>query len=318
MIKNTTQFNFIDLFAGIGGMRIPFEELGGSCVFSSEIDRYSQLTYESYFGEKPSGDITEIDISTIPKFDILLAGFPCQPFSHAGLKKGLKDKRGSLFFTIKDIIKEHQPKAFLLENVPGLSTHDNEKTIKRMHAELKEIGYDFDKKILAAKNFNLPQRRRRLYMVGFRNKALQRKFEFPEPIKQTKKFRNILEKNPDSKYTISDRLWIGHQERKKRNIKRGVGFGYAIFDETCDYVNTMSARYNKDGSEILIAQVGKNPRKITPLEAARLQGFPDKIVRLARGSDISDAQLYKQFGNAVPVDVIRAIAQNINKILINK
>ena len=134
----------------------------------------------------------------------------------------------------------------------------------------------------------------------------------------TTKLPGTTKKNPDSKYTISDRLWIGHQERKKRNIKRGVGFGYAIFDETCDYVNTMSARYNKDGSEILIAQVGKNPRKITPLEAARLQGFPDKIVRLARGSDISDAQLYKQFGNAVPVDVIRAIAQNINKILINK
>ena len=309
------RLRFIDLFAGIGGMRIAFEELGGSCVFSSEIDKYSQLTYESYFGEKPSGDITEIDISKIPKFDILLAGFPCQPFSHAGLKKGLKDKRGNLFFNIKDIIKEHQPEVFLLENVPGLNTHDNEKTIKRMHAELEEIGYNFDKKILAAKNFNLPQRRRRLYIVGFKNKLLQKKFEFPEPIKQTKKFRNILEKKPDLKYTISDRLWIGHQERKKRNIKRGVGFGYAIFDETCDYVNTMSARYNKDGSEILIAQPGINPRKITPLEAARLQGFPDKIVRLARENNVSDAQLYKQFGNAVPVNVVREIAKKILDVL---
>ena len=296
-------------------MRIAFEEFGGSCVFSSEIDKYSQLTYESYFGEKPSGDITEIDISKIPKFDMLLAGFPCQPFSHAGLKKGLKDKRGNLFFTIRDIIKEHQPEVFLLENVPGLNTHDNEKTIKRMHAELKDIGYDFDKKILAAKSFNLPQRRRRLYIVGFKNKLSQKKFEFPEPIKQTKKFRNILEKKPDSKYTISDRLWIGHQERKKRNIKRGVGFGYAIFDETCDYVNTMSARYNKDGSEILIAQPGINPRKITPLEAARLQGFPDKIVKLARESNVSDAQLYKQFGNAVPVNVVREIAKKILDVL---
>jgi len=296
-------------------MRIAFEEFGGSCVFSSEIDKYSQLTYESYFGEKPSGDITEIDISKIPKFDMLLAGFPCQPFSHAGLKKGLKDKRGNLFFTIRDIIKEHQPEVFLLENVPGLNTHDNEKTIKRMHAELKDIGYDFDKKILAAKSFNLPQRRRRLYIVGFKNKLSQKKFEFPEPIKQTKKFRNILEKKPDSKYTISDRLWIGHQERKKRNIKRGVGFGYAIFDETCDYVNTMSARYNKDGSEILIAQPGINPRKITPLEAARLQGFPDKIVKLARENNVSDAQLYKQFGNAVPVNVVREIAKKILDVL---
>ena len=310
-------FKFIDLFSGIGGMRIPFDEIGGTCVFSSENDQYSQKTYESFFGERPDGDITQIDISTIPKFDILLAGFPCQPFSNAGLRKGLDDKRGNLFFNIKAILNKHKPKAFLLENVPGLNTHDNQRTIKKMHKELSEIGYEFDSKILAAKDFNLPQRRRRLYMVAFKNKRLQKKFMFPEIQTLRNKFKNIMEKKPDSKYTISDKLWIGHQERKKRNKKRGVGFGYAIFDENSEFVNTISARYNKDGSEILIAQKNKNPRKLTPLEAARLQGFPDKIVKRALDSGVSEAQLYKQFGNAVPINVVRAISKNMMKVLFN-
>ena len=305
------KLKFIDLFAGIGGMRIPFEEAGLDCVFTSEIDKYARKTYEAFFGEVPSGDITQIKPNQIPNFDILLAGFPCQPFSQAGLRKGLQDHRGGMFFTIKDIIEFHKPKAFLLENVKGLTNHDNKKTLARIYEELDLLNYHVTTSILAAKDFNLPQRRERIYIVGFKSKEAKEKFKFPQPIKLTKKLKNILERNPNQKYTISDRLWIGHQERKTRNKKRGVGFGYRLFDKNDDYVNTISARYYKDGSEILIKQADKNPRKITPIEAARLQGFPDKLVRLAQKKQISDLQLYKQFGNAVPVNVVREISKNI-------
>ena len=312
---NNKNRKFIDLFAGIGGMRIPFEEQGLKCVFTSEIDKFSRKTYEAFFGEIPSGDITLIPPENIPKFDILLAGFPCQPFSQAGLRKGLSDKRGGMFSVIKDILDHHKPTAFLLENVRGLSNHDNKKTLRRIYEELEALNYHVTSEILAAKDFNLPQIRERIYIVGFKKKAAKKRFEFPKPIKLTKKLRKILEKNPDPKYTISDRLWIGHQERKKRNKKRGVGFGYRLFDRTEDYVNTISARYYKDGSEILIKQENKNPRKITPIEAARIQGFPDKIVKMARKSDISDTQLYRQFGNAVPVNVVREICKKILEAL---
>jgi len=310
-----SRLKFIDLFAGIGGMRIPFEEAGLQCVFTSEIDKYARITYEAYFGDVPSGDITQINPKEIPKFDILLAGFPCQPFSQAGLRKGLHDHRGGMFFTIKDIIKTHKPKAFLLENVKGLTNHDNKKTLTRIYDELESLNYHVTSSVLAAKDFNLPQRRERIYIVGFKTKRAKEAFEFPQPIKQTTKLKHILEKDPDQKYTISDRLWIGHQERRERNKNRGVGFGYRLFESSSDYVNTISARYYKDGSEILIKQENKNPRKITPLEAARLQGFPDKIVNKARANQISDVQLYKQFGNAVPVNVIRMISKNILKAL---
>lgn len=311
-----SKLKFIDLFAGIGGMRIPFEEAGLECVFTSEIDKYSRITYEAFFGDVPSGDITQINPKEIPKFDILLAGFPCQPFSQAGLKKGLHDIRGGMFFTIKDIIQEHKPKAFLLENVKGLANHDNKRTLAKIYDELESLNYHVTSSVLAAKDFNLPQRRERLYIVGFKTKKAIKAFEFPKPITQTIKLKNILEKNPDQKYTISDRLWIGHQERKERNKKRGVGFGFRLFERSSDYVNTISARYYKDGSEILIKQDNKNPRKITPLEASRLQGFPDKIVEKALTNHVSDMQLYKQFGNAVPVNVIRMISKYILKALL--
>lgn len=312
---NNKKLKFIDLFAGIGGMRIPFEEQGLKCVFTSEIDKYSRKTYEAFFGDIPSGDITLIHPEDIPKFDILLAGFPCQPFSQAGLRKGLSDKRGGMFSIIKDILDYHKPTAFLLENVKGLSNHDNKKTISRLYEELDSLNYHYSSEILAAKDFNLPQRRERIYIVGFSKEKAKQRFVFPKPVKLTKKLSNILEKNSDPKYTISDRLWIGHKERKKRNKERGVGFGYRLFDKTEDYVNTISARYYKDGSEILIKQENKNPRKITPIEAARIQGFPDEIVKMARESQISDAQLYKQFGNAVPVNVVREIAKKILEAL---
>ena len=306
---------FIDLFSGIGGMRIPFQEKGLKCVFSSETDKYASMTYEAYFGEKPFGDITEISPSSIPNFDILLAGFPCQPFSQAGLRRGLDDERGGMFFTIRDIISYHKPRAFLLENVKGLRTHDNKKTLFRIFDELESLGYNVVSKIIAAKDFNLPQRRERIFIVGFKTKKSHTSFAFPKPLLLKNKFRNILETRPSKKYTISDALWKGHLDRKERNKKRGVGFGYSLFDRNADFVNTISARYYKDGSEILIKQKNQNPRKITPLEACRLQGFPDRIIDKAREINISDLQLYKQFGNAVAVNVVRHIANNLLKAL---
>lgn len=301
-------FKYIDLFAGIGGIRIPFDELGGQCVFSSEIDKFARQSYEANYYEEPQGDITEIPPSTIPSFDLLLAGFPCQPFSQAGLQKGFNDTRGTLFFYIAEIIKEHQPKAVFLENVKRLKTHDKGKTFKVMTEALEELGYTVYSEVLAGKDFGVPQNRERIYIVALKNGE---DFEFPTPPCKPVKVGDILESSVDDKYTISDRLWAGHQRRKEEHKRKGNGFGYSLFNSDSPYTNTISARYYKDGSEILIDQgPNKNPRKITPREAARLQGYPEsfKIV-------VSDAQAYKQFGNSVCVPVIRAIAQNLKPIL---
>ncbi len=305
------KFKFIDLFSGIGGLRIPFDELGGECVFSSEIDKYAQKTYHAYFNEMPAGDITKITPCEIPDFDILLAGFPCQPFSQAGHKKGFNDTRGTLFFEIEKIIRCKMPRAFLLENVKGLRSHDKGRTFKVIKDNLEAIGYFVTDKILAAKDFNLPQNRERIYLVGFLNEQEFDRFKYPEPIKKSIKLGDILEDNVDPKYTISDKLWAGHQRRKVMHKTKGNGFGYGLFNANSEYTNTISARYYKDGSEILIEQKGLNPRKLTPIEAARLQGFPDDIVISARNAGVSDTQLYKQLGNAVPVNVVRYIAKNI-------
>ncbi|HLR17488.1 MAG TPA: DNA cytosine methyltransferase [Alcanivoracaceae bacterium] len=296
-------FSFIDLFAGIGGLRIPFDELGGRCVFSSEIDRFAKQTYHANFGEEPHGDITEINVASIPKFDLLLAGFPCQPFSQAGLQRGFEDTRGTLFFYIAEIIKYHKPKAVLLENVKRLRTHDKGKTFQVIKKTLENLGYEVSTKILAAKDFGIPQIRERIYIVALLNS--NKPFEWPVPPRTETRVGDILEKEVDEKYTISNRLWDGHKRRKKAHRKAGNGFGYSLFTEQSPYTSTISARYYKDGSEILICQGDeKNPRKITPREAARLQGFPEsyKIV-------VSDTQSYRQFGNSVCVPVIRAIAE---------
>lgn len=296
-------FSFIDLFAGIGGLRIPFDELGGRCVFSSEIDRFARQTYHANFGEEPHGDITEVSVASIPKFDLLLAGFPCQPFSQAGLQRGFEDTRGTLFFYIAEIIKYHKPKAVLLENVKRLRTHDKGKTFQVIKKTLENLGYEVSTKILAAKDFGIPQIRERIYIVALLNS--NKPFEWPVPPRTQTRVGDILEKEVDEKYTISNRLWDGHKRRKKAHRKAGNGFGYSLFTEQSPYTSTISARYYKDGSEILICQGDeKNPRKITPREAARLQGFPEsyKIV-------VSDTQSYRQFGNSVCVPVIRAIAE---------
>jgi len=306
---------FIDLFAGAGGLRIPFDELGLQAVFSSEIDKFAQKSYLSYFGEMPHGDITEIDPKDIPDHDILLAGFPCQPFSQAGHKKGFEDTRGTLFFNIEEILRVKQPKAFLLENVKGLRGHDNGNTFRIISERLSQLGYYFKDKVLNARDFGLPQNRERVFIVGFRDFDKFFSFEFPDKLNKTIKLCDILESNPNEKYTISDQLWAGHKRRKAEHKEKGNGFGYNIFNENSEYTNTISARYYKDGSEILIEQAGKNPRKLTPYEASQLQGFPKDYVEKAKNNGLSDVQLYKQFGNAVPVAVIREIAKNILKVL---
>tara|TARA_B110001450_G_C17578775_1_gene463994 strand:+ start:79 stop:996 length:918 start_codon:yes stop_codon:yes gene_type:complete len=300
------KFKFIDLFAGIGGIRIPFEELGGKCVFTSEWDKFSQITYEANFGEKPYGDITQINERDIPKHDLLLAGFPCQAFSQAGLKKGFQDTRGTMFFEIARILDHHKPKAFLLENVKGLRGHDKGNTFKTIIGILNDLGYQtLESEVLNAKHFGLPQNRERIFIVGF-TKAVN--FQFPKAPETITRLGNILQKKVASKYTISDRLWEGAIKRKEKHLAKGFGFGYSLFDRDALYTSTISARYYKDGSEILIKQKNKNPRKLTPLEASRLQGFPEGFI-----IPVSDSQSYKQFGNAVPVSVIRAVARQMVK-----
>lgn len=302
-------FRFIDLFAGLGGIRIPFEEYGGECVFSSEWDKYAALTYEANHGDFPNGDITKIDPKEIPAFDLLLGGFPCQPFSHAGHKKGFEDTRGTLFFNIAEIINFHKPKAVFLENVKGLVGHDKGRTFKEITRILEELGYVVSFKVHNAKDFGVPQNRERIFIVAIRDGEA---FEFAEPAKIPTKLGDILEdsRTVDPKYTLSDKLWAGHQLRKQQHLAKGNGFGFSMFDEKSTYTSTISARYYKDGSEILISQPGKNPRKLTPREAARLQGFPEQY-RIV----VSDTQAYKQFGNSVAVPAIRSVASKLAPLI---
>lgn len=305
------EFSMIDLFAGIGGTRLGFYKTGKVYnVFSSEIDKFSIKTYKANFGETPNGDITKIDAKDIPDHDILVGGFPCQAFSQAGLKKGFEDTRGTLFFDIERIIKEKKPKAFLLENVKNLKNHDKGKTFKIIEKSLKNAGYTVFNKVLKARDFGVPQNRERIYIVGFRNDLNIKDFRFPEPLNIETSVGDILEKDVDEKYTISDKLWAGHQRRKKEHKLKGNGFGYSLFNKDSEYTNTISARYYKDGSEILIEQKNKNPRKLIPREAARLQGFPEEFI-----IPVSDTQAYKQFGNSVAVPVIYAIAKNMIYLL---
>jgi DNA (cytosine-5)-methyltransferase 1 len=301
-------FKFIDLFCGVGGIRIPFDEIGGECVFSSEIDKFAQQTYFDNFKEVPQGDITAIDVNDIPPHDVLLAGFPCQPFSQAGLKKGFEDARGTLFFYIAKILSHHRPKFVFLENVKRLRSHDDGNTLKTIVAILSELGYTVSYQVLNGRDFGLPQNRERIYIVGiYRGQTLV----FPTPPSPETCLGNILETGRDfAKQTISDALWAGHQRRKLEHAAKGFGFGYQLYNAKSSYTGTLSARYYKDGSEILINQTNANPRKLTPREAARLQGFPDSFK-----ITVSDNQAYKQFGNSVCVPVIRAIAQALHPII---
>lgn len=309
-MKKKPTFTFIDLFAGIGGMRQAFEKHGGKCVFSSEWDKFAQQTYEANFGEKPHGDITEIPSAAIPRHDLLVAGFPCQPFSHAGLKMGFQDTRGTLFFDVARIVNDKKPSLLLLENVKGFKSHDKGRTFETVVASLDELGYDTFSTVLNASDFGLPQNRERIFIVGVNRKKIGKiEFNFPKPPKTVVKVGDILEKNVDSKYVLSNKLWSGHKRRLREHRERGNGFGYSLFSPESPRTSTISARYYKDGSEILIARKG-NPRKITPREAARLQGFPETFV-----IPVSDTQAYKQFGNSVAVNVISAIAKEMVKLL---
>ena len=308
---DSKKYNFIDLFAGIGGIRTGFEKVfkdNSNFVFSSEIDKYAQISYEVNFGEKPFGDITQINEEEIKNHDIILAGFPCQAFSIAGLRKGFEDTRGTLFFDVARIAQYHKPKVIFLENVKGFVNHDKGNTFKVVRETLEDMGYTVFFKVLNAKDFGVPRNRERIYIVAFLKNNID--FSFPEPTRKEIKVGDILENIVDSKYTISDKLWAGHQRRKEEHKQKGNGFGYCLFNHESKYTSTISARYYKDGSEILIEQKNMNPRKLTPREAARLQGYDDNF-KIA----VSDTQAYKQFGNSVAVPVIEAIAKEIKKTL---
>lgn len=310
-----SKFEFIDLFAGIGGFRIPLEAAGGRCVLTSEIDEYARRTYAANFGLKQDeihGDIRLLDAGSIPDHDLLVGGFPCQPFSHAGLRQGFDDTRGTLFFEIQRIIEAKKPKAVLLENVRGLKGHDGGNTLRRI-LEILGKEYVVSTRVFNSKDFGLPQNRSRIYICAIRaDLSASGLFDLGaiKGVFKPTRLGDILEDRVESKYTISDRLWAGHLRRKSEHQAKGNGFGYRIFNSESIYTSTISARYYKDGSEILIEQPGANPRKLTPREAARLQGFPDWFVPCE-----SEAQAYKQFGNAVSVNVVQAIAEVLAKEL---
>lgn len=315
-------FTFIDLFAGIGGFRIAMQRNGGKCVFSSEYDKKAQETYHANFGEIPFGDITLDETKRwIPeKFDLLCAGFPCQPFSIAGVSKknalgrahGFDDeKQGNLFFHLAEIIEKHRPKAFFLENVKNLVSHDKGNTFKVIKETLEGLGYSFHHKVMNGKHY-VPQHRDRTFMVGFDKQIFkgEEHFHFPEMPDTKHSFKEILENNVPDKYTLTDHLWEYLQNYAKKHKEKGNGFGFGLTDLN-GIARTMSARYYKDGSEILIPQgPDKNPRRLTPREAARLQGYPDsfKIV-------VADTPAYKQFGNSVVMPLIEAIGEQIAPLL---
>ena len=316
------KFTFIDLFAGIGGFRLAMQANGGKCVFSSEWNKFSQKTYMANFGEMPFGDITkEATKSFIPKgFDILCAGFPCQPFSIAGVAKknslgrptGFEDKtQGTLFFDVAEILKRYRPKAFFLENVKNLVSHDKGNTFRVIRETLEELDYSIHYLVMDGKTY-VPQHRERIMIVGFDRRRYDgtEEFSFPEQKESTTRVRDILQEEVDPKYTLSDKLWNYLQNYAIRQKAKGNGFGFGMVDLD-GITRTLSARYYKDGSEILIPQEGMNPRKLTPRECARLMGYPDKYIINA----VSDVQAYRQCGNSVVVPLITAVAEQIVKTL---
>lgn len=314
--SGNAKFTFIDLFAGIGGMRLAYQNLGGKCVFTSEWNTYSKKTYEANFGEVPFGDITKIHEADIPDHDLLLAGFPCQPFSIAGVSKknalgrahGFLDKtQGTLFFDVARILGHKKPKAFMLENVKNLVSHDKRKTFGVILETLDKLGYSVESKIIDSKHY-VPQHRERIIIVGFRKDIFGevQTSVFPKLPPAEYAIRQILEKSPDAKYTLTPGLWKYLQDYAAKHKAQGNGFGFGLTD--LDGISrTLSARYYKDGSEILIPQKNSIPRRLTPRECARLQGFPDNF----KIDQVSDTQAYKQFGNAVTVPVIEAIGKNL-------
>lgn len=318
--KTNPKFKFIDLFAGIGGIRLAYQNLGGKCVFTSEWNNFAKKTYEANFGEVPFGDITKISEKSIPDHDVLLAGFPCQPFSIAGVSKKnalgrkhgfLDETQGTLFFDIARILKYKKPKAFMLENVKNLVSHDKGNTFKVIKNTLTGLGYSIYYQILDSKHF-VPQHRERIIIVGFSNDDFKGKenFHFPKLPEPSAKIKDILEKEIEGKYTLSDKLWSYLQNYAAKHKAQGNGFGFGMTDLNGNS-RTISARYYKDGSESLIPQKGINPRRLTPRECARLQGFPDEFT-----IPVSDNQAYRQFGNSVTVPLIQAVGKQLIKELL--
>lgn len=306
------KFKFIDLFAGIGGTRLAFEAVGGECVFSCERDKFARRTYKENFAEEPQGDITNIASDEIPEHDVLVAGFPCQPFSLSGVSKknalgrphGFDDPtQGTLFFEIKRILAARRPSAFLLENVKNLKSHDRGNTFRVIREALSDdLGYHVQHAVLDAVAF-VPQHRERIFIAGFRHEV---DFEFPVFAPERRPvFRDILEDDVPEKYVLSDKLWKWFQDYAEKHRRAGHGFGFGLTSlDGCS--RTLSARYYKDGSEILVPREAGNPRRLTPRECARLMGFPDDF-RIV----VSDTQAYKQFGNSVVSPLVRDLAEGI-------
>jgi DNA (cytosine-5)-methyltransferase 1 len=321
------KFSFIDLFAGIGGMRIAFQQLGGKCVFSSEWDKHSQLSYYENFGEMPFGDITKVNEQEVPKHEILVAGFPCQAFSIAGFKGGFKDTRGTLFFDVARILQEKHPDAFFLENVKGLYGHDKGRTLDVILRTLREdLGYYVpDPQIMNARDFGVPQNRERIFIVGFRNKAAADRFSYPKPLGIHTTISDILEDNEVSvKYYLSNQYLRTLVNHRARHEAKGNGFGYEIIPSdgiaNAIVVGGMGRERNLIVDDRLSNFVPvthikgsvnkKGIRKMTPREWARLQGFPDKFKIV-----VADSHAYKQFGNSVAVPAIQATARNLIRSL---
>lgn len=308
-------FRFIDLFAGIGGFRIGLEKAGGKCVFSCEWDKYAQQTYKAWFNDDPVGDIREIEPASIPDHDILTAGFPCQPFSIAGVSKkkslgrdhGFKDKtQGTLFFHIANIVDIKRPPALILENVKNLLSHDNRRTWEVIYSTLRDLRYTVDKDVIDAVHY-VPQHRERVFIVCFDEDVfgLNPNFQFPVlPTGRTPRLVDILEKEVDSKYTLTNHLWKYLRQYAEKHRQNGNGFGFSLADVN-GHSRTLSARYHKDGSEILIEQKGNNPRRLTPREAARLMGFSERDIV------VSDTQAYRQFGNALVPAIAYEVAVQV-------
>lgn len=316
LIKDSFPFTFIDLFAGIGGMRLGLQWAGGRSIFSCEWDRYAQKTYYSWFGETPHGDIRKIKPDEIPDHDILAAGFPCQPFSIAGVSKkkslgrlhGFKDAtQGNLFFYLASIVSVKRPLALILENVKNLVSHDKGRTWGTIKATLEELEYKVFHKVIDARDY-VPQHRERIFIVCFDKRVFgdDIPFEFPStPGGAKPKLADIFEKDCPEKYTLSNHLWEYLQDYAERHREKGNGFGFGLADK--DGVSrTLSARYYKDGSEILIPQKGLNPRRLTPRECARLMGFPDELPIV-----VSDTQAYRQFGNALVPQIAAEVANSV-------
>ena len=308
---------FIDLFAGIGGMRLGFESIGAKCVFTSEWDEYAQKTYRANFPDSEiAGDITRVNHEDIPDHDVLLAGFPCQPFSLAGVSKknslgrahGFLDlTQGTLFFDVARIIDAKRPRAFLLENVRNLVSHDKGKTFRVIRDTLEDLGYHIHHRIIDGRYF-VPQHRERIFIAGFRDPV---DFDWGSPPPVRPRLGEILHSEAvPEKYVLSDKLWTYLQAYAEKHKAKGNGFGCSVFGPD-DTARTLSARYYKDGSEILISRGdGNNPRRLTPRECARLMGYPDSFQ-----IPVSDTRAYKQFGNSVVVPVINYAAGCLTRAL---